>query len=690
MTLKNSQWLQISNRLRSSFELWVWSLLLFSIFRAIFYLLFYRHAEAFTANETTTAFLLGLRFDIRVATLLILPMFILALPKRSHWLANSKNQNIWVLSYTAVYTFIIAIYGVDFGYYAYLQSRINITVLQFLRNPLISLEMVHQTYNLFLIVPLSAALVWALYCFFSRLIFGRSPRHLKNDPLHKPKTMATQSVTISLIIFVALYGSISQYPLRWSEAFFSQNMFVAYLSMNPVHYFVDSAESRRQTYDEARVKEHYDDVAKYLGVRDLHNLNFRRPVDITEKFKLKNSHPNIVYIVMESMAAYKTGVFKNANDTSPALDRLANAGWLFRNYYTPTEGTARSLFCVLTGIPDINAKSSSSRNPLIVNQNTLINALEGYEKYYFIGGSANWGNIRGVYMNNIKGLKMYEGDSNLEGPRTDVWGLSDLDLFRASARELSKRDPSKPFFALIQSASFHRPYTIPADHGRFVEKHLSPEELSTLGFASNEEYNSFRLADYSLGEFFKLIENTEFYKNTIFIIHGDHGLPHNGAANVSEGYKFYGLNRFHVPLVFFSPLIEKHEEFNVMMSETDVWPTVLGAIGYTFTNAALGRNVFAIKENEPHYAFSYVYYSEPLQIMLYDQNYIAFGTERGIEGLYRYGGWDASLDGKVDFKNNLKDIEKEKFNSMSKLLTGIFETSRYMLYHNPRLTAGPE
>ncbi len=687
--------LNISSRLRAAFELWILTTLGFALLRAVFYLLFYRHAESFSADETTFAFFLGLRFDMRVATVLILPILIFALPNKWHWRHSLARQKNWVLSYAILYSLLLLAYIADIGCYGYLQSRINVAIFQNLLNPAISLEMVHQTYNLYLWGPVYAALCFGLYQFFRLVIFGRAGRHARPDPIYKKATQAIQGLTLTLVTALGLYGSVSQYPLRWSQAFFTQNMFVAYLSMNPVHYLIDSLESRQQTYDIDKVKKYYPQLSKYLGVENTKDLNFRREVDQTPQFDRSVTAPNVVYIVMESMAAFKTGLFGNAADSSPELDKLANSneGWLFRNYYTPTEGTARSLFCILTGIPDINAKSSSSRNPLIVNQNTLINGLEGYDKFYFIGGSANWGNIRGVYMNNVTGLQMYEGDSNLVGPRTDVWGLSDLDLFRATAKALSARDPKKPFFALVQSASFHRPYTIPEEHGSFQLKTLPPEELSRLGFHSLDEYNSFRMGDYSLGEFFRLIKDSEFFKNTIFIIHGDHGLPHDGAMNVGEGYKFYGLNRFHVPLVMYSPLIKEHKEYNFMMSEADVWPTVLGLTGFKYPNASLGRNVFAVPKDQPHYAFSYVYYSNPLQIMLYDQEFIAFGTEKKIEALYRYGGYKPINDQGSNlpevtgefYKVDLRDKYPDKFKEMSELLVGIFESSRYMLYHNPRL-----
>ena len=65
-------------------------------------------------------------------------------------------------------------------------------------------------------------------------------------------------------------------------------------------------------------------------------------------------------------------------------------------FYVPMENTSRSLFGALFGIPDVSAETSSSRNPLVVHQHTIINAFRGYERLFFLGGSANWGNIRGM------------------------------------------------------------------------------------------------------------------------------------------------------------------------------------------------------------------------------------------------------------------------------------------------------
>lgn len=683
------------SRTQSALRLIFVTLLFFTLSRLLFYTCFYAKAESFTHSEVTHAFLLGFRFDLRLAIILSLPMLTISFIKNSLWVTGSLARKIWLSSYTTLLSFITVVYAGDLGYYAYLESRISFRIFDFFKTPLISLQMAVESYNIGLWVAGLALLSFGIYLLLKFYIFSNPLPINLNISKSTKQISAIQSIAIVFFAILGVHSNLSQYPLRWSDSFFSQNIFIASLAMNPVHYLYDTAQNSNKDYDVNKVREHYIRTATYLGVKNLNseNLNFTRPVTLTPQF---SANMNVVYIVMESMAAYKTGTFGNRADPSPEFDRLAQNGWLFRHYYVPTEGTARSLFCILTGIPDINSKSTSTRNPHIVNQHTLINGLKNHDKFYFIGGNAAWGNIRGVYMNNVQKLKMFEGE-NLDGPLTDVWGLSDLDLFRQTAKILlahtKETANSKPFFALIQLASFHRPYTIPTEHGAFTEKSLSPEELKKHGFASNAEYNSFRFSDYSLGEFFRLIKNEKYFENTLFIIQGDHGLPHNGAEHLTDGYKFFGLNRFHTPLVFYSPKSIKPREFNMMVTEPDVMPTILGLTGHPFNTRALGRNIFADGGPESstesgtegssdggspnRYAFSYVYYTSPLQIMLYDQNFLAIGTENKIEFLHKYMSDTPKL--------NVKDEYPDKFNEMRGLLQGIFESSKYLLHHNPKM-----
>ena len=97
---------------------------------------------------------------------------------------------------------------------------------------------------------------------------------------------------------------------------------------------------------------------------------------------------------------------------------------------------------------------------LHVDQHTIINDYKGYEKFYFIGGSLSWANISGLLTNNIDGLHLYEQE-DYKAKTIDVWGISDKNLF-LEANDVLKQQ-THPFFAVIQTADNHRPYTIPEE-----------------------------------------------------------------------------------------------------------------------------------------------------------------------------------------------------------------------------------
>jgi phosphoglycerol transferase MdoB-like AlkP superfamily enzyme len=170
------------------------------------------------------------------------------------------------------------------------------------------------------------------------------------------------------------------------------------------------------------------------------------------------------------------------------------------------------------------------------------------------------------------------------------------------------------------------------------------------------------------------VKNDKYFANTIFVIHGDHGLPNRGAENMTAGYRRLELNRFHVPLVIYSPLIKTPKRHDVMATEMDVLPTLAGLTGHTFANTGLGRNLFALDPKAPRYAWSYVYYANPLELFVYDQEYIVRGTPDGAQNMYLYNGADSALDVKEKFP--------EKFKEMSDLLLGFYETGKWMIFHN--------
>ena len=329
----------------------------------------------------------------------------------------------------------------------------------------------------------------------------------------------------------ALYGKLSWYPLRWSDAYFSTSTFAADLAHNPVLYFAETLRKKPAAYDLAKVR------AAYPLRRALPRP--RRPRPGAPRLRAPRRarcgapprRPNVVIVLLESFAAYKTGAFGNPLDPTPRFDALAREGTLYTRFYTPTWGTARSVWATVTGLPDVETHLTATRNPLIVAQHTILNDFAGYEKLYFLGGSLNWANIRGLLAANIDGLRLFE-EGSYSAPRVDVWGISDLDLFEEANRVFS--GIGKPFVAIVQTSGSHRPYTIPKNRRGFEPRPIADAEARRHGFVSADEFNAFRFLDHAIGVFIDGARREPWFADTIFLFYGDHGLP-GSAPHIPRG-----------------------------------------------------------------------------------------------------------------------------------------------------------
>jgi len=388
----------------------------------------------------------------------------------------------------------------------------------------------------------------------------------------------------------------------------------------------------------------------------------------------------VVVIFLEEAAHYKTGIFGNPLQPTPNLDALAREGILFRRFYTPAFGTARSVFAFVTGIPDVETHETATRNPLIVDQRTIINALENYEKLYFLGGSLNWGNVRGVLAHNIPGLRAFE-EGSYQAPRVDGWGISDLSLFE-EANAILRQIKDRPFFAVIQTSGHHRPYTIPTDNRGFVRASVPPEQVRAAGFADLDEYNSMRFMDHSLGVFFSIARQEAYFPDTIFVLFGDHG-SFRSLAKVTSAEAQFGLTRFHVPAVIVgSPVPGAPRAIDAPASEVDVLPTIAGLVGVPYVNTTLGRDLLDPRFDSSRFAFTIdEHFREPKIGLVTGDIYLQIPTG---------GGPTRWADLRGDGATEIAAEDPERARTLERLCRGLYEASRWLMYHNAqRKTPSP-
>jgi phosphoglycerol transferase MdoB-like AlkP superfamily enzyme len=642
-------------------------LLLVAVFtglRAAFWWVFQDPSDSPEGGALLQAFYLGLKFDLRLALLVHLPFAVLGFWRPFDPFRSPRARRAWLWWFGGTCACLLFAYGVDFGHYGYLETRVDASVLRYLFDPRESVGVVWGSYPV--VRGLGAiALAVAAYVWLLRRWFGRAAPEAPPRPLVARVALVTAAACLSAF---GVYGKLSWYPLRWSDAYFSTHAFASALALNPVLYFYETFDNRELEFDEAALRGRYAGVASYLGVEtpDVERLDFTRMVGAPNRERL-----NVVIVLLESFAYYKTGLSGNPLDPTPNFDAVANDGVLFRHFYTPHSGTARSVFASLTGLPDIDRSKTSTRNPLIARQHTLVNAFEGWDKLYFLGGSASWGNIRALLSHNVHGLEMYE-EGSYASPRVDVWGISDLDLLEEANRVLAKRE--RPFVAVIQTAGNHKPYTIPEDSEGFVRSTTPETEAKRYGFDSVPELDAMRLVDHSLGHFFRLARQEKYFANTLFVLYGDHGSP-AAPEHRPPAERQLRLPRYHVPLVFHAPGHLAPRVIDEVASQLDVLPTAVALAGARGINSTLGRDLFDPAFAGRRHAFTVERIEKnPLLGIVSKDFYLQVAADGSQRELHRLDSPSPRADVSADEPEELAELEALAF--------GLYEAARWMRYHN--------
>ncbi|WP_405604783.1 LTA synthase family protein [Polaribacter sp. Asnod1-A03] len=575
---------------------------------------------------------------------------------------------------TTIYSILLFLiltifYLFDFGYYDYLNTRLDSSSLRFFSNLKISTQVLIESYPIY-----KGLLGLVILCFLiyilSKYIYS-SFTNQKDSISKKLKTIYFLSTI--LILSYGIYNSISHYPLRWSEAFFSKKNAVNQFALNPVLYFFDTFSYRSEGVNMDEFKKYYPVIAKHLNLpKD--SISFERKIVFDSTFTKK---PNIIIVMMESVGVKPMSYYGNPINTTPKLDSLIDKSISFTNFYVHKSGTAPSVFASVTGLPDIERVKTASRNPFIQDQRIIFDQFKGYEKLYFLGGSANWANIRSVFKSNINGLKIFEEGSYQTEKRADVWGIDDYDLFKESNNELEKlTKKNKPFIAYIQTASNHMPFTVPnkKDSYKPLEKNeIKKEVLKESGFKSVAQLNALRYLDFNINKFLERTKESGYYDNTIFVFFGDHNTSMQRTEQFTKESDL-NIQLQHVPFIIHAPNFVTPETISKNGNLIDLFPTIASLAKVNYTNFTLGNDLLSSSSlKDP---VSFVYLKGNGAIGLIKNNfYYTINKSTDKNGLFNLLTKDLK-----DLKEDYPYVTKE----MDELLKAYYHSTKYLYYNNKK------
>jgi phosphoglycerol transferase MdoB-like AlkP superfamily enzyme len=261
-----------------------------------------------------------------------------------------------------------------------------------------------------------------------------------------------------------------------------------------------------------------------------------------------------------------------------------------------------------------------------------------------------------------------------------VWGISDLHLFE-EANKVLREIKDKPFFAFIQTAGNHRPYTIPEDNRGFRCLDISESEAVKYGFESVAGFNAIRFMDHSVQFFVQAAQQDGYADKTIFVFFGDHGSGRRHPAHMYRSEDQLQLTKYHVPLLIYAPgLIDEGKVDEKVASEVDVLPTIAGLAEIAYVNSTLGRDLLDSRFDGMRYAFTISHRQVPEIGLISNDFYFlanADGTNRRLHAIAgdRPG-------------ENVMDEYPEITSTVEPLCHGLYEAANYIRYNNtPEMVA---
>ena len=291
---------------------------------------------------------------------------------------------------------------------------------------------------------------------------------------------------------------------------------------------------------------------------------------------------NVVLISVESFGSEFIGAWGDKRGLTPRTDQLARESLTFGQVYATGNRTVRGLEALSLAIPPTPGQSIVKR-PNNDNLFTLGDIFEnrGYDTAYIYGGYGYFDNMAEYFSQNDYRVIDRQAIAKEKILYENIWGVADEHLFDLAIDEidasLAKSKGAQPVFAHIMTTSNHRPYTYP--EGRI-------DIPSGTGRDGAVKYT-----DWAIGHFIDEAKKKPWFKDTLFIITADHGASARGTDEIP-------VDKYLIPLLFYSPAHLKPERIERLMSQIDIAPTLLGRLNFSYESKFFGQDIFRLPVGE--------------------------------------------------------------------------------------------
>ncbi|MFH6997411.1 LTA synthase family protein [Flavobacterium sp. FlaQc-57] len=533
---------------------------------------------------------------------------------------------IWLFTFLIVFILVLVFFA-EITFWDEFRTRFNFIAVDYLIYTHEVVANIEESYPMPLLIGGTVLISLIIILIFK----WRESFRKTFEFIAKPSTrIAFLSITVVIMAFFTSY--ISNAQAEWSA-----NRYNSEISKSGIYSFFAAFRNNQMKYDEFYTS--IDDDKAFKLVRSKlsdSNASFTGKYPsihrkINDSLKL-SSKRNVVFILVESLSASFLKEFGNEKDITPFMDSLAQKSIFFENIFATGTRTVRGMEAVTLSIPPTPGQSIVKRPE---NQNLFTVASVFKEKQYdcnfFYGGDGYFDNMNSYFGGN--GFTIYDRGrgsvlsdqirtvrNNIEDHEItfeNAWGICDEDIYNKMLSVADKQyTKGVPFFNFIMTTSNHRPYTYPSG------KIDIPSGTSREG--------AVKYTDFALRELFKKASKKEWYKNTIFVIIGDH-------CASSAGKDAIDVANYHIPAIIINLPASQNQKIPKLCSQIDIFPTLFGVMNWSYQTNFFGKDV--LKNSFEQRAFLGTY----RKLALMKRNKVMILSDQKRQSFYKWKKEDNSL-----------------------------------------------
>ncbi|HMV08478.1 MAG TPA: LTA synthase family protein [Cyclobacteriaceae bacterium] len=509
-------------------------------------------------------FFFGLLSDLLSTSYAAIPLalYLWLIPERffkSRWNKYVLNSLFFVITFLLLFGA-----AAEWFFWDEFSGRFNFIAVDYLVYTTEVIGNITQSYPIGWLVFVITVLAIAGTYFLQPVISKASENYI---PFKRRSILITAFAVVLYLFFLSFSNQYHR---------FSTNQYANELAGNGLYELFSAYRHNELNYDQF-----YSSVETRKAFSTLRDLlktpeaTFTSTDPLSLERNIKNTGPekklNVVLISVESFSADFMEHFGNKKHITPFLDSLAEHSLLFTNLYATGTRTVRGLEALSLCIPPTPGQSIVRRpdNEGLFSLGKVFQD-KGYRSEYIYGGYGYFDNMNYFFSNNSYEVTDRTALKDSEIDYENIWGVADENLFTIATRNIDVHSQEKPVFAHIMTTSNHRPFTYP--DGRID----IPSHTGRKG--------AVKYTDYAIGKFIREASKKPWFENTVFVIVADHCASSAGKTELP-------IEKYHIPMLIYSPSHVQPGVMSRLMSQIDIGPTLLGLLNFSYTSKFFGYDI---------------------------------------------------------------------------------------------------